>query len=54
MAGAIASNFAVVGLSMSRHQTFAGPALDKNLHAEDAVARCGLHVIDVVTSNAVH
>ncbi len=51
---AFVSGFAVVGLSKSRHQTFSGLALDENLAAKDAVARCGLHVIDLATGDAVH
>jgi uncharacterized protein (TIGR03032 family) len=48
-------DFAVVGLSRPRHnQTFSGLALDRNLAARNAEARCGLLVIDLRTGDAVH
>jgi uncharacterized protein (TIGR03032 family) len=48
-------NFAVVGLSRPRHdKTFAGLALDEELAAKGAEARCGLHVIDRNTGATAH
>jgi uncharacterized protein (TIGR03032 family) len=45
---------AVIGLSQPRHgQTFSGLALDERLSAKDAVARCGVLVVDIDTGNAV-
>ena len=47
--------YAVVGLSKSRkNRTFSGLALDENLAARDAEARCGLYVIDLRTGDTVH
>jgi len=52
---AIHNDFAMVGLSKCRHnRTFTGLALDDNLAARDAEARCGLHVVDLKTGDAVH
>lgn len=48
-------DFAVVGLSKSRaNKTFSGLALDENLRAGDAEARCGLQVIDLNRGDVVH
>ncbi len=45
---------AVIGLSRPRSgQTFAGLALDKRLSEKDAVARCGLLVVDIDTGHIV-
>jgi uncharacterized protein (TIGR03032 family) len=44
-----------VGLSQPReNKTFGGLALDENLAARDAEARCGLYVIDLNSGDAVH
>jgi uncharacterized protein (TIGR03032 family) len=44
----------VIGLSRPRRNlTFEGLALDERLRAKDAVARCGLQVVDIDTGNAV-
>lgn len=52
---AFVGNFAVVGLSKPRgNKTFSGLALDDNLAAADAEARCGLQVIDLRTGDVVH
>ena len=52
---AFAGDYAVVGLSRPRHdKTFGGLALDETLAAKGAEARCGLHVIDLRTGDAVH
>src|SRR5262249_12549346 len=51
---AFAGRHAVIGLSRPRrNQTFEGLALDERLSAKDAVARCGLQVVDIDTGNAV-
>jgi uncharacterized protein (TIGR03032 family) len=48
-------DYAIVGLSKSReNKTFSGLALDENLRAGDAEARCGLQVIDLRTGDVVH
>jgi uncharacterized protein (TIGR03032 family) len=45
---------AVIGLSRPRHgQTFSGLALDERLAKKDAVARCGVLIVDIDTGNAV-
>jgi uncharacterized protein (TIGR03032 family) len=45
---AFSGDYAVVGLSRPRHdKTFGGLALEKNLAAKGAEARCGLSVIDL-------
>ena len=45
---------AVIGLSRPRYGlTFSGLALDARLAEKDAVARCGLLIVDIDTSNAV-
>ena len=36
-----------------RNRTFEGLALDERLYAKDAVARCGLQIVDIDTGNAV-
>jgi uncharacterized protein (TIGR03032 family) len=51
---AFAGRHAVIGLSRPRrNRTFEGLALDERLRAKDAVARCGLQVVDIDTGNAV-
>jgi uncharacterized protein (TIGR03032 family) len=51
---AFTGNHAVVGLSRPRHdKTFGGLALDENLRSRQADARCGLHVLDLRTGDAV-
>lgn len=48
-------DFAIVGLSKSReNKTFSGLALDENLKAGDAEARCGVQVIDLRSGDVVH
>ena len=49
-------DFAIVGLSKPRRedQTFSGLALDDQLAAKDAEARCGLMIIDLLTGSIVH
>jgi uncharacterized protein (TIGR03032 family) len=45
----------VVGLSRPRHdRTFSGLALDDNLVARQANARCGLLVVDLRSGDTVH
>ena len=45
---------AVIGLSRPRHgQTFSGLALDDRLAEKDAVARCGVLIVDIDSGNAV-
>ena len=45
---------AVIGLSRPRRgEAFAGLALDERLSQKDAVARCGVLVVDIDTGNAV-
>jgi uncharacterized protein (TIGR03032 family) len=52
---AFTGDYAVVGLSRPRHdKTFGGLALDENLAAKGAEARCGLHVIDLRTGDSPH
>ena len=47
-------DFAVMGMSRPRHdKTFGGLALDENLAAKGAEARCGLQVIDLRTGDCV-
>jgi uncharacterized protein (TIGR03032 family) len=49
------NGFAIVGVSESRHtKSLGGLALDDKLAAKDAVARCGLLVIDLKTGDIVH
>jgi uncharacterized protein (TIGR03032 family) len=48
-------DFALVGLSKPRHnKTFSGLPLDENLKAKQAEPRCGIHVIDLRSGDAVH
>jgi uncharacterized protein (TIGR03032 family) len=48
-------DFALVGLSKSReNRTFGGLPLDDALRSRGAQARCGVHVIDLRTGDAVH
>jgi uncharacterized protein (TIGR03032 family) len=48
-------DFAVVGISKPRHnKTFSGLALDEQLQAKQAGARCGLLVIDLRSGDIVH
>jgi uncharacterized protein (TIGR03032 family) len=48
-------DYAVVGLSAARqNRTFSGLALDENLQAKRAQARCGLSIIDLRSGDAVH
>jgi uncharacterized protein (TIGR03032 family) len=52
---ALVGGFAVVGLSKARHdQTFQGLPLQEELAQRRADARCGVHVIDRQTGDAVH
>jgi uncharacterized protein (TIGR03032 family) len=48
------SNFAVVGLSKPREQTFQGLPLDENLASRDAEACCGVMVINLENGDIVH
>lgn len=51
---AFTGRHAVIGLSRPRHGgTFSGLALDQTLGAKDAVARCGLIVVDIDSGNTV-
>jgi uncharacterized protein (TIGR03032 family) len=51
---AFVDRFAVIGLSRPRHgHTFSGLALDERLTAKDAIARCGMIVVDIDTGNIV-
>jgi uncharacterized protein (TIGR03032 family) len=51
---AFIGRYAVIGLSRPRHsQTFAGLALDDRLSEKDAVARCGMLIVDIDSGNAV-
>ena len=47
-------DFAIVGLSLPRHDTFAGLQLDENLRQKRAKPRCGIQVIDLNTGSVVH
>lgn len=47
-------DYAVVGVSKPREQTFTGLPLDGNLTDRRAVSRCGLQVIDLNTGDVVH
>lgn len=51
---AFVGGHAVIGLSKPREGTFAGLALDANLAARGAEARCGLVVVDLATGDTVH
>jgi len=50
---AFIGRYAVIGLSRPRHSQIFGLALDDRLSAKDAVARCGLLIVDIDTGNAV-
>ena len=47
-------NYAVVGLSKPREQTFSGLALEERLIQKGAEAFCGLQIIDLHTGDIVH
>ncbi|MCB1743348.1 MAG: TIGR03032 family protein, partial [Gammaproteobacteria bacterium] len=47
-------DFAIVGLSKPRYQTFAGLELDTQLASKHAQGRCGLLVIDLRSGDIVH
>ncbi len=47
-------NYAVVGLSKPREQTFSGLALQERLAQKGAEAFCGLQIIDLQTGDIVH
>jgi uncharacterized protein (TIGR03032 family) len=52
---AFVGHYAVVGLSGPRHnKTFQGLDLDDELARRKAEPRCGLHVIDLRSGDAVH
>jgi uncharacterized protein (TIGR03032 family) len=52
---AFAGNYAVLGLSRSRHdKTFGGLELDEALTAKGTEARCGLHVVDLRSGDTTH
>ena len=46
--------YALVGLSKARNQSFSGLALDDELKKRNAEARCGIAVIDLNTGNLIH
>lgn len=46
-------NFAIVGLSKPREQTFSGLVLQEKLEAKKAAPFCGLQIIDLDTGNIV-
>lgn len=51
---AIHGHFAIIGLSKQRRENaFQGIALDKNLVAKGAAARCGVQVVDITTSAVI-
>jgi uncharacterized protein (TIGR03032 family) len=51
---AFIGRYAVIGLSRPRRShTFAGLALDDRLSEKDAVARCGMLIVDIDSGNAV-
>ena len=51
---AFIGRYAVIGLSRPRHGgTFSGLALDQRLSEKDAVARCGVLVVDIDRGNAI-
>jgi uncharacterized protein (TIGR03032 family) len=51
---AFIGRYAVIGLSRPRRgQAFAGLALDGRLSEKDAVARCGIVIVDIDSGNAV-
>ena len=48
-------DYAIIGLSKQReNRTFSGLDLDRNLEKAQVDPRCGLHVIDLRTGDAVH
>ncbi len=48
-------DYAIVSLSQPRHEkTFGGLALDDELSKRDAIAQCGLQVINLASGNVVH
>ena len=48
-------DYAIIGLSKQReNRTFSGLDLDQNLEQAQVDPRCGLHVIDLRTGDAVH
>ncbi len=47
-------NFALIGLSKPRDQTFSSLELDQTLKDKQAKPRCGLVVVDINTGNIVH
>jgi uncharacterized protein (TIGR03032 family) len=49
---AFIGRYAVIGLSRPRHSQIFGLALDDRLSAKDAVARCGLLIVDIDNGNA--
>ena len=52
---AFVANDAIVGLSKPRReQTFTGLALDQALAERNAVARCGLQVVDLASGDVLH
>lgn len=51
---AFVGNYAILGLSRPREQTFNGLALDAELEKRGAKARTGLVVVDLKTGNLVH
>ncbi len=52
---AIVNGFAVIGLSMPRHnKTFSGLALQETLAEKGVEPRCGIMVIDLKTGDTVH
>ena len=51
---AFVGRYAVIGLSLAREtRTFQGLGLDRRLAEKDAVARCGLLVVDIETGGSV-
>jgi len=52
---AFVGDFAIIGLSKARHNaTFTGLALDDALLKRNTTARCGLHIVDLKSGDAVH
>ena len=52
---AFVGNYALVGTSKPRREpTFTGLPLDERLTQHNAVARCGIQVIDLTTGDVVH
>jgi len=50
---AFVDNYAIIGLSKPREQTFAGLALDEALVQHNRAARCGLMVVDLTSGREV-